>query len=338
LAAFRAGARFTALRAVVRLAAFRAGARLAVFLARFTAMLYALLTAFLADRFIAFLAGARPAAFLADCFAAFLAGARVVFLTGARPTTFFDARPAVLLTAFRVEFLVALLATLFVVLVVAFLGAVLAATRAGRFAAGRFAVALDDFFAGGFDTFSAGGATFPFRMSLSIPLAAKRTPRDAEMLTGAPVRGLRPMRAPRCVGLKLPNPATTTRRPDRTSFETTWTSAFTASSASRFANDVVLVTASISPDLFTAPPPEMQSQQSKKVLETKASICVIARHAERARARGHAQGLQQRNSAWRTDLHDTTAPIVGVVPTVPAHCLWTGKPVFARIFGHATAA
>jgi hypothetical protein len=293
-------------------------------------MLYALLTAFLADRFIAFLAGVRPAAFLADFCVAFLAGARVVFLTGARPTTFFGARPAVLLTAFLVEILVAL--------VVAFLAVVLAATLDGLFAATLFAVALDVFFAGGFDTLSAGGATFPFRMSLSIPLAAKRTPRDAEMLTGAPVRGLRPMRAPRCVGLKLPKPATTTRRPDRTSFETTWTSAFTASSASRFANDVVLVTASISPDLFTAPPPEMQSQQSKKVLETKASICVRARHAERARARGHAQGLQQRNSAWRADLHDTTAPIVGVVPTVPAHCLWTGKPVFARIFGHATAA
>jgi hypothetical protein len=57
------------------------------------------------------------------------------------------------------------------------------------------------------------------------------------------------------VGLKLPNPATTTRRPDRTSLATTWTSALTASSASRFASDVVLLTASISPDLFTAPPP-----------------------------------------------------------------------------------
>jgi hypothetical protein len=73
----------------------------------------------------------------------------------------------------------------------------------------------------------------------------------------------------------------------------------TASSASRFANDVVLLTASISPDLFTAPPPEMQSQQSKKVFAAKASICVIARHAERAHARGHARGPQQGNGAWR---------------------------------------
>jgi hypothetical protein len=160
-------------------------------------MLYALLTAFLADRFIAFLAGARPAAFLADCFAAFLAGARVVFLTGARPTTFFGARRAVLLTAFRVEFLVALVVTLFVVLVVALFAAVFAATRDGLFAVALFAAALDDFFAGDDTVFSAGGGALPFKMSLNIPLAAKRTPRDAEMLTGSPVRGLRPMRAPR---------------------------------------------------------------------------------------------------------------------------------------------
>jgi hypothetical protein len=112
----------------------------------------------------------------------------------------------------------------------------------------------------------------------------------------------------------------------------------TASSASRFANDVVFVTASISPDLFTAPPPEMQSQQSKKVFETKASICVIARHAERADARGHEPGLQRGNTMSRADLRHTTVRIVGAVPTVPAHCLWTGNAVFARIFGHAATA
>jgi hypothetical protein len=251
LAAFRAGARFTAFRAVVRftalravarLATFRAGARFAVFLARFTAMLYALLTAFLADRFIAFLAGGRPAAFLADFLAAFLAGARVVFLTGARPTTFFDARPVVLVTAFLVEIFVVLVATVFV----AFFAFVVA---------DLFAVLLAEPFAGDGAGLGTGSTALPFRTSLSIALAAKRTPCDAETLTGAPVRGFRPMRAPRCVGLKLPKPATTTRRPDRTSLETTWTSAFIAFSASRFANDVVLLTASISPDLFTAPPP-----------------------------------------------------------------------------------
>ncbi|HEY5024289.1 MAG TPA: hypothetical protein VII76_04870 [Acidimicrobiales bacterium] len=302
-------------------------------------MLYALLTAFLADRFIAFLAGARPAAFLADFFAAFLAGARVVFLTGARPTTFFDARPAVLLTAFWVEILVALVATLFVVLVVAFFAAVLAATLDGRFAAAFFfAAALDDFFAGADNTFSAGGAALPLRMSLSIPLAAKRTPRDAEMLTGAPVRGLRPMRAPRCVGLKLPNPAITTRRPDRASFETTWTSALTASSASRFANDDVLLTASISPDLFTAPPPGNAISLIKEGFRGKSKhLRDRAPRGARSGARTRARNSARKRRVTRP-VRDAAVRTGDAVPVVAAHCLWTGKPVFARIFGHAALA
>jgi len=217
LTAFLAGARFTAFRAVVRLAAFLAGARFAVFLARLTGMLYALLTAFLAGRFAAFLAGGRPAAFLADGLVAFLAGARfAAFLAGARPTTFFVARRAATGAAFRVETLVA-----------ALVGAFLAAVRPAVFLTPAFLVAArgdaafltpaeDDE-----DAFGAGSDAFPLRTSLSIALAANRTPRAGPMLTGAPVWGLRPIRAARRVGLKLPKPATTTRRPERTSCETT---------------------------------------------------------------------------------------------------------------------
>jgi hypothetical protein len=263
-------------------------------------MLYALLTAFLADRFIAFLAGARPAAFLADFLAAFLAGARVVFLTGARPTTCFEARPAVVLTAFLVEFLVTLVATLFVAFLVAFLATVLVDFLAA-------------FFAGDGDTLGAGSAALPLSTSLSIALAAKRTPRDAEMLTGAPVRGFRPRRAPRCVGLKLPKPATTTRRPDRTSFETTWTSAFTAPSASRFANDVVLLTASISPDLFTAPPPGNAISLIKegfrgksKHLRDHAPRGARTRDRPRARIRARKHGVA-RHRSWRVVVIDDSS-------------------------------
>ncbi|HLN42553.1 MAG TPA: hypothetical protein VK215_08860 [Acidimicrobiales bacterium] len=323
--AFRAGARFTAFRAVVRLAAFRAGARFAVFLARLTAMLYALLTAFLADRFIAFLAGARPAAFLADFLAAFLAGARVVFLTGARPTTFFVARPAVLVTAFLVEFFVALVATLFVAFFAVFFVAF-------------FAVFFVAFFAGGEGALSSGGDALPFRTSLNVPLAAKRTPRDAETLTGAPVRGLRPMRAPRCVGLKLPKPATTTRRPDRTSFETTWTSAFTASSASRFANDVVLQTASISPDLFTAPPPGNAISPIKEGFRDKSKhLRDRAPRGARRHARSRARfPARSRAVARRERQRDC---VVAPAPTARArNLLWTETAVFERIFHHAVLA
>jgi len=234
-AAFFAGARFAVLRTVVRFAAFFAGARFAVFLARFTGMLYALLTAFLADRLAALLAGTRPAAFLADCCAAFLAGARFATLwAGARPTIFFAGRLADFLAGARV-------ATCLADLWVAALPVLFAAF----------------FVTDGFDPagLSAGSAARPLTMSLSAPLAANRTPRAAAMRTGAPFCGLRPMRAPRCVGLKLPKPVTTTRRPARTSLATTRTTALTACSASRFASDVVTLTASISSDLFTQPPP-----------------------------------------------------------------------------------
>ena len=243
LTAFLAGARLTAFRAVVRFAAFLAGARFAVFLARLTGMLYALLTAFLADRCDARFAGGRPAAFLADCLAAFLAGARVAaFLAGARPTTFFVARPAVC-AAFVAEALVTPLAAVAVLPDDRVL-TVLPAALPAALPAERAAI-----------PFGAASGALPLRTSFNEALAANRTPREAATRTGAPVCGLRPMRAVRWVGLKLPNPASTTRRPDLTSLDTMWSTALTACSASRFASDVVNVTASIRPDLFTAPPP-----------------------------------------------------------------------------------
>ena len=116
------------------------------------------MTAFLADRFAAFLAGAR--------FAAFLAGIRL--------TIFFTDRFAVLFTAFLVG--VRLRAFL-----AAFLGAFFA-----------LEVDLADLpafaaFAAGAGGFSAGSGTFSFKMSFNIALAANRTPREAAMATGAPV-------------------------------------------------------------------------------------------------------------------------------------------------------
>jgi putative acetyltransferase len=196
----------------------------------------------LADRFAAFLAGARFAgdfagarrtALLADCFAVFLAGARfAAVLAGERLTIFATGLLAVFFAgALRTAFLVDLLA--------AFLRAFLAAGFAAVF--------------GG--ALSAGSGALPFTIPFSVLLAEKRTPLAAAIFTGAPVCGLRPMRAPRCVGLKLPNPTTATRRPLRTSLTTVWTNALTASSASRLVNDVALLIASIRSDLFTRCPP-----------------------------------------------------------------------------------
>jgi hypothetical protein len=95
----------------------------------------------------------------------------------------------------------------------------------------------------------------PLTTPFSVLLAEKRTDLDAAIFTGAPVCGLRPTRAPRCVGLKLPNPTTDTRRPARNSLMTQYSNALTASSESRFVNVVVLLIASIRPDLFTRCPP-----------------------------------------------------------------------------------
>jgi hypothetical protein len=202
----------------------------------------------LADSFAAFLAGARLAglfagarrtALLADRFAVFLAGARVVaLLAGARLTT--------LPTGLRAD---ALAGDLRIAVLVDFLAAFFRAFLAAG------VVALAAFLAGAGEAFSAGRGALPLTLLFSVLLAEKRTPLDAATFTGAPVCGLRPIRAPRCVGLKLPNPTTTTRRPARISVTTEWSNALTASSDSRFVNVVVLLIASIKPDLFTRRPP-----------------------------------------------------------------------------------
>ena len=101
-------------------------------------------------------------------------------------------------------------------------------------------------------TLGAPSGVRPFMTSLNVELAAKLTPLLAGMRTAAPVCGLRPMRAARRVGRKAPKPTTATRRPAFTSLTTVCTNALTAFSASRLANDVVLLIASTSSDLFTA--------------------------------------------------------------------------------------
>ena len=114
-------------------------------------------------------------AFLADRFAAFLAGARfAAFLVGTRLTIFFAGLFAGLFTAFLAGIrLRAFLA--------AFLGAFFA-----------LEVALVDLpafaaFAASARGFNSGRGTFSFKMSFNIALAANRTPREAAMATGAPV-------------------------------------------------------------------------------------------------------------------------------------------------------
>ncbi len=99
--------------------------------------------------------------------------------------------------------------------------------RAGAFFTAFLAVALraDVFLAGALRTALLAAAFFTaidtpslgFNADLNAEPVANRTPFDAGIGTAAPVRGLRPTRGPRVVGLNAPNPITVTFRPDRTS-------------------------------------------------------------------------------------------------------------------------
>ena len=209
------------------------------------------LQAFLAGAFLAgaFLAGAFFAgAFLAGAFlaGAFFAGA---FLAGAFFAGAFFAG-AFLAGAF---FAGAFLAGAF------FAGAFLAgAFFAGAFFAGAFLAGA--FFAGAFfaGAFFAGaflaGAFFTTIRSLfpglsdafSVELAVNFIAVDAAIFTGAPVCGLRPVRALRLVVLNEPKPGHATFSPDFAT-DTTWSkNAPSVRSASAFETPAASATASIS--------------------------------------------------------------------------------------------
>ena len=123
------------------------------------------------------------------------------------------------------------------------------------FLAGAFFVVPDDFAA-----FLAGAAFlsaafFPddeFNSFLNAWAGAKRTPLAAAIFTGVPVCGLRPIRAAREVGLKMPNPEIDTLFPALTSLITAPNNAFSAASAVRRSTPASSLTRSTSSDLFTA--------------------------------------------------------------------------------------
>ncbi len=121
---------------------------------------------------------------------------------------------------------------LFVVrLAVDFRAAVL---RAGAFLAERFRTAF---------LTAIASSSLGFNADLNAEPVANRTPFDAGIGTTAPVRGLRPTRGPRSIGLNEPNPTTVTFRPDRTSEMITPNRVSTKSSTARRDDDVVSLTA-----------------------------------------------------------------------------------------------
>lgn len=80
------------------------------------------------------------------------------------------------------------------------------------------------------------------------------TPLEAAILTSAPFCGLRPFRALRAVGLKVPKPKIETFSPDRAAVTTDSVNALTAASACLRSRPAAEATASTSSDLFTPPP------------------------------------------------------------------------------------
>jgi hypothetical protein len=82
------------------------------------------------------------------------------------------------------------------------------------------------------------------------------------------------IRLPRCVGLKRLTPPKSAQRAAPPSFTTVWTDAFIALPVCQFVNDVVVLIASIRPDLLTAVLLRVaESHQSKKVFASRSSIC-----------------------------------------------------------------
>ena len=116
-----------------------------------------------------------------------------------------------------------------------------AALRAGARLADAFLVVaflVATFFAVAFLTVLVGAGTGarPFTTSLKTLPGANRTPFAAATFTGSPVRGFRPSRAFRWLGLKAPNPVIATFLPAFTSLITAWITAFTAASPSAAGN------------------------------------------------------------------------------------------------------
>jgi len=185
-----------------------------------------------------------------------LAGTRAAAvgrLTALRATAFLAvARVAVRLVAAALVVLAALVAAAFRVVRVVPVAVRLVAAALVVLAALVARVARAVVLPAARDSFGAFNGALPFTTCFRATLGEKLIPLLAGIRTAAPVWGFRPIRAARRVCLKAPKPTRETRRPAFTSLTMVCSMAFTAFSASRFASCAVLLTASISSDLFTA--------------------------------------------------------------------------------------
>src|SRR5207253_4579042 len=106
-------------------------------------------------------------------------------------------------------------------------------------------------------------------------LAENLTALEAGILTAAPVRGLRPTRAFRCVTENAPSSGHETLSPDRTPARSTSLNALSTRSASAFATPASLATLSRSSVLFKA---AADSQVMKKYLTIRQEPWLLVMH------------------------------------------------------------
>ena len=131
------------------------------------------------------------------------------------------------------------------------------------------------------EAFRAGAALFPtvppllFRNSFHEELAENLTALEAGILTAAPVRGLRPLRAFRCVTENAPSSGHDTLSPDRTAPRSTSLKALSTRSASAFATPASLATLSRSSVLFNV---ATDSQRMKKYLTIRQEPWLPVKH------------------------------------------------------------
>jgi hypothetical protein len=94
-----------------------------------------------------------------------------------------------------------------------------------------------------------------------------------------------------------------------------------------------LLTASISPDLFTAPPPGNAISLIKEGFRDKSKhLSDRAPRGARRRARSRARIRARKRRVARRHACDGRR-VAAAAPVATTHCLWTRNPLFERIFG-----
>ncbi len=185
--------------------------------------------------------------------------------------------------------------------------------RAAVFLAGLFRV---DLLAAAFFT-AIDTPSLGFNADLNADPVANRTPFDAGIGTAVPVRGFRPTRGPRALGVNDPNPTTVTFRPDRTSAMIVSNTPSTTSETVRRDESVDSLTARTSCDLFKITSSAIRHHVPAKWLFLPRSS-ISARVATRDRAARRTRTASLRTRCAHVNL---------VTRTV----VWTKNPLFATI-------